>query len=75
MPTIENYGIIASHPVTVDGVTRPLREWADIYGLPYKTVSMRWTRGYRDPKKLFYKPHHVKDATNTWVYVNGPKNA
>ncbi len=55
MPTIENYGTIAHQPVTVDGVTLTLAEWAKHRGIPYKTVAMRWKRGHRDPKKLLFK--------------------
>lgn len=75
MPTLENYGTIARQPVTVDGVTRPLKDWAAYYNLPYKTVSMRWKRGYREPAQLFFKAGHTKDSTGVWVYNDRPSKA
>ncbi|MBV7505644.1 hypothetical protein KW850_10290 [Bacillus sp. sid0103] len=31
----------------LNGVTKPLIEWAEIYGIPYKTIITRWYRGWR----------------------------
>lgn len=55
MPTIENYGTIAQTLIEHDGVTRTLKEWAEYYQVPYKTVAMRYKRGHKDPAKLFFK--------------------
>lgn len=41
--------------LTINGETKPLIEWAEIYGIDYKTVSSRYTNGYREPEDLFYK--------------------
>ena len=75
MPTIENYGTISQQPIVVDGVTRTLRDWADFHQLPYKTVAMRWKRGHREPKKLFFKAGHTQDSTGVWVYNDKPSKA
>lgn len=31
----------------INGITKPLVEWAVIYDVPYKTVMTRWYRGRR----------------------------
>jgi len=75
MPTIENYASISKQPIVIDGVSRTLREWSDFYQLPYKTVAMRYKRGYREPKKLFFKAGHTQDATGVWVFNEKPSKA
>jgi hypothetical protein len=55
MPTIENYGTLAQTLIEHHGVIRTLKEWAEYYQLPYKTVAMRYKRGHTDPAKLFFK--------------------
>ena len=54
MPTIESYGSIARQVLEIHGTKRTLSEWSRYYEVPYKTVAMRWKRGHRDPKKLFF---------------------
>lgn len=36
-----------------EGVTRTLRDWSKVLGLPYPTVRMRWRRGKREFSDLF----------------------
>ncbi|WP_052353873.1 hypothetical protein [Neobacillus jeddahensis] len=31
----------------INGVTKTLIEWAEIYDIPYKTIMTRWYRGWR----------------------------
>lgn len=38
-------------PVTVDGVTKTLAEWADYNGIPYMTIVSRIDKGRWDPVK------------------------
>ena len=39
----------------INGVEKPLIEWAEFYGIDYKLVSSRYTVGLRSPEDLFYK--------------------
>jgi hypothetical protein len=55
MPTIENYGTVSNILIEQDGAVRTLKEWAEYYQIPYKTVAMRYKRGHTDPNKLFFK--------------------
>jgi hypothetical protein len=55
MPTIENYGSVSNVLVEVDGVERTLKEWAKLYRLPYATVRMRYKRGERNVRLLFFR--------------------
>jgi hypothetical protein len=55
MNSIESHRAIADQPLTVEGITKPLHEWARLRGIPYKTVAMRWARGHRNPKTLLHK--------------------
>ena len=55
---IEIHGTIAHQNISVDGVTRTLKEWSVFYGIPYATVRMRWKRGHRDPHLLFFVPFY-----------------
>jgi hypothetical protein len=75
MPTIENYGSISNAVVEVDGVSRTLKEWAQYHQIPYKTVAMRYKRGHRDPKLLFFKPDYKRDESGGWVFIGGIKDA
>jgi hypothetical protein len=51
---IESYGAISNQTLTIRGVTRTLKVWAELAELPFPTVRMRWTRGHRDPKLLLF---------------------
>jgi hypothetical protein len=31
----------------INGINRPIIEWAELYGIPYKTITSRWYRGWR----------------------------
>jgi hypothetical protein len=31
----------------INGVTKPLIEWAELYEMPYKSIMTRWYRGWR----------------------------
>ena len=68
MPSIQNYGIVASVQITHNGETHGLSEWCKKLNLPYRTAYMRYTRGVRDPEELLFVPHHKKDSTGTWVH-------
>lgn len=68
MPSIQNYGVIASVQITRNGETRGLSDWCKLLGLPYRTAYMRYTRGVRDPEELLFVPHHKKDTTGAWVH-------
>lgn len=68
MPTIQNYGTVSGALITIDGETRPLKDWCAKLEVPYKTVQMRWTRGERDPDRLFFKPGHKQDSTGAWLF-------
>jgi hypothetical protein len=70
MPSIHNYGVIASVQITKDGETYALRDWCKKLDLPYRTVSMRYARGVRNPDELLFKPEHRKAADGTWVYYS-----
>jgi hypothetical protein len=58
---------MSSTPLTFDGVTLPMSEWATRLGIPYVTVRMRYTRGERDPAKLLRQPRGYLSATGTHV--------
>lgn len=47
--TVEVASVVVAH----NGKTMALSEWAFELGIPYATVRMRWTRGHRDPARLF----------------------
>lgn len=61
MNSIESHRSISSQPLTVQGVTMTLSEWAKARGIAYSTVAMRWKRGHRDPKQLLHKPQSQKN--------------
>lgn len=42
-----SHGDIANVQLTHDGVTRTLRAWATVLGIPYEVVRMRFKRGKR----------------------------
>ena len=44
---------IAGAQIEHNGKTMALSEWVHELGLPYVTVRMRYTRGVRDPQRLF----------------------
>ena len=44
---------IAGAQIEYNGKTMALSEWAHELGLSYATVRMRYTRGIRDPQRLF----------------------
>ena len=70
MATIETYGTLAHTNITIGDTTRTLKEWAKHHDIPYATVRMRWSRGHRDPKRLFFRPEHRQDEAGTWVFIN-----
>jgi restriction endonuclease Mrr len=47
------HGDIANAEITHDGVTRTLRDWADMMHIPYATARMRYRRGKRTFSDLF----------------------
>lgn len=47
------YNDIATMMIERGGVTRTLREWSEVLGLPYPTVRMRYKRGKREFSDLF----------------------
>ena len=40
--------------LTINGITKPLTEWAEIYGVAKSKVYGRFKRGIRNPDDLFY---------------------
>jgi len=40
--------------ITYQGITKCIAEWCEIFGLPDKTIYMRYARGIREPEVLFY---------------------
>lgn len=40
---------------SIDGIEKPLSEWAEIYQLPYSKIMGRYYRGVRNIDDLFYK--------------------
>jgi hypothetical protein len=38
--------------VTINGVTKPLITWAEEKGIPYKTITTRYYRGWREEKLI-----------------------
>ena len=38
----------------IDGIIKPLTEWAEIYNIPKHTVYGRFEKGIRNPDDLFY---------------------
>ncbi|MED4351728.1 hypothetical protein P9265_05190 [Schinkia azotoformans] len=41
-----------THYATINGVNKPLIEWAETYKIPYKTIMTRWYRGWRGKELL-----------------------
>jgi hypothetical protein len=40
---------------TINGVTKPLIVWAEQNGIPYKTITTRYRRGWRGEKLIYGK--------------------
>lgn len=53
--TVKTYRSIANQLVEHQNITKPLREWADILGIKYSVLKMRYIRGLRGDD-LFYAP-------------------
>lgn len=53
MKKVYGHSDISSVMIERNGVTRSLREWAGVMGVPYPTVRMRYTRGKRNFAELF----------------------
>lgn len=51
--TRKKWGSFSKTLISHGGETKPLHEWAEIFGIPYATVRMRYTRGKRDFHELF----------------------
>lgn len=47
------YGEISSTEIEHNGTIRTIVEWAELLGVDYATVRMRYTRGKRDFNELF----------------------
>lgn len=50
--------------MTVNGVTRPLREWADISGIKFGTIYYRFTHG-RSPSECISVGEMIRDRTSS----------
>ena len=57
--TVQNRNKLAYKPrtamLTVDGVTKPIKTWAEEVGIPYKTLWQRVLFGW-EPKKAITEP-------------------
>lgn len=53
--TVRTYRCIADQLVEHKNLTKTLREWADILGIKYSVIKMRYTRGLRGDD-LFHAP-------------------
>lgn len=70
-----------SRVLTINGVTKHLKEWAKIYNVPFSVVESRWDKGVRDiltllsPKKECIKlTFKGETATLTqWSHKTGIK--
>jgi hypothetical protein len=54
-------------PITYQGHTKPLAQWAHDLEIPYETLRMRLSRGETDPDKLLRKPRGY------WLGKDAPK--
>ena len=50
----QNYNLQNSIYITIDGVSKSLPEWCDIFGVKRGMVANRINRGETDPKKIFF---------------------
>lgn len=50
----QNYNLQNSIYITIDGVSKSLPEWCDIFGIKYGMAANRIKRGETDPKKIFF---------------------
>ena len=57
--TVQNYGQVAWQPIEYRGETYSLRMWADILGIKYSVLRMRYKRGLRGDD-LFFKHGELK---------------
>lgn len=57
--TVQNYGQVAWQPITYKDETHTLREWANILGIKYSVLRMRYKRGLRG-EDLFFKHGELK---------------
>lgn len=64
--------------VTINGYTKPLRQWADEYDIDYKAMHKRFTCG--DTGEVLIRPERMDMLTpqavrklwhGRWVYRNG----
>lgn len=70
-----------SRMLTINGVTKHLKEWAQIHNIPFSVVESRWDKGVRDiltllsPKKESIKiTYKGKTATlKQWSNITGIK--
>lgn len=63
--------------VTIYGIKKPLRQWADEYDMPYETLYERYARGWTGEALFFPEPmdrltpslvHHIWGGR--WIYRN-----
>ena len=58
------YGEISSTEIEHNGTNRTIVEWAEILGVDYATVRMRYTRGKRSYEELFSPTVKTKKMPN-----------
>lgn len=70
-----------SRVLTINGVTKHIKEWALIHNIPFSIVESRWDKGVRDvltllsPRKQFIQLTY-KEQTATlkqWASITGIK--
>lgn len=73
-PDATGYGDISNATITHNGVTLPLREWAESLNIPYATLRMRYARGKRDAADLLrpsYGPGRVSNIGSVMLTRDG----
>lgn len=70
-----------SRVLTINGVTKHIKEWAQLHNIPFSVVESRWDKGIRDiltllsPKKECIRlTHKGRTATlRQWSNITGIK--
>jgi len=54
-----------AYAIEINGVTRKLAEWAQLYGIPYPTITGRYQRGDRG-ERLIRKIDEKRSRRGRW---------
>ncbi len=64
--------------LTVDGVTRPLSEWCEIYSIPRQRLDQRVRRGWDHKTAMTAAPgtrFHPRGTPTTWITIDGVRRS